>query len=227
MKAEEQSLILNDEGCSIAERISASGETRQIFVEEEIGIGLPMQISAMREARGWSQQQLAEVLGMTQSAVSRLESLNYGRYSLSTLKRIAAAFDVGLVVRFESFANLIDYSSRIGWGDVAVPSFADDLIICQSLAAEEEEILSTNESSAWAAAAESNVIEEVGEQLSSWVTYLSSADENTSYFRSNRLYLNRSFVAGKWPNRSSGSSPFDLQSARLVRVERVRVGGAV
>jgi ribosome-binding protein aMBF1 (putative translation factor) len=101
VKPEEPSRILNSEGRAIAGRISASEEIRQIFVEEEITVGLPMQIAAMREAKGWSQQQLAEVLGMTQSAVSRIESLDYGRYSLSTLKRIAAAFDVGLVVRFD------------------------------------------------------------------------------------------------------------------------------
>jgi transcriptional regulator with XRE-family HTH domain len=227
VKPEEPSRILNSEGRAIAGRISASEEIRQIFVEEEITVGLPMQIAAMREAKGWSQQQLAEVLGMTQSAVSRIESLDYGRYSLSTLKRIAAAFDVGLVVRFDSFANLIDYSSRIGWNDVAVPSFADDPIVCRSLAVEDEGRLPTFEHSMQDAAVRSNVIDENQGQLGSWITYLSSVQANSSSDRSGKLYMNRNVISEKRANRSRKSSTSESKPAPIVRLERVRVGGSV
>lgn len=111
------------------EQIAASlrdKEYRELFVEEEIDTGLPLQIRALRKARGWSQRELAKQVGMTQEGVSRLESLDYGRYTLATLKRLAAAFDVALVVRFEPFSRLVDWAANLSPEDLAVPDFEHD-----------------------------------------------------------------------------------------------------
>ena len=64
-------------------------EYRDFFVEEEINTGLAFQIRRMREAGGWSQEALAERLEATQAGISRLENPGHGRFSLSTLKRLA------------------------------------------------------------------------------------------------------------------------------------------
>lgn len=64
------------------------------------------QIRAMRERLRMSQQELAEEVGMGQARISLLENPNYQGLSLATLKRIANAFDVALVVRFEPFSKL-------------------------------------------------------------------------------------------------------------------------
>jgi transcriptional regulator with XRE-family HTH domain len=101
-------------------------EYRDLFVAEEIATGLPFQIRAMRQARGWSQQELAERLGMTQEGVSRLESLNYGRYTLATLQRLASAFDVALTVRFVPFSELVDWAADLSPADLAVPDYEHD-----------------------------------------------------------------------------------------------------
>jgi transcriptional regulator with XRE-family HTH domain len=111
------------------EQIAASlqdKEYRDLFVAEEIATGLPFQLRAMRQARGWSQQELAERAGMTQEGISRLESLNYGRFTLTTLKRLASAFDVALVVRFEPFGRLVDWAANMSPEDLAVPAFTHD-----------------------------------------------------------------------------------------------------
>ncbi|MBI3967130.1 MAG: helix-turn-helix transcriptional regulator, partial [Chloroflexi bacterium] len=75
-------------------------EYRDIFVEEHISTGLSFQIRAMREQRGWTQEDLGQRAGMAQQRVCQLENPNYGRFSLSTLKRLASAFDVALAVHF-------------------------------------------------------------------------------------------------------------------------------
>jgi transcriptional regulator with XRE-family HTH domain len=111
------------------EQIAASlqdKEYRDLFVAEEIDAGLPFQIRAMRQARGWSQQELADRLEMTQEGVSRLESLNYGRFTLSTLKRLASAFDVALTVRFVPFSELVDWAADLSPAALAVPDFDHD-----------------------------------------------------------------------------------------------------
>lgn len=101
-------------------------EYRDIIVSEEINTGLPFQIRAMRKDRGWTQAELAEKAGMTQEAVSRAESLNYQRFALSTLRRLASAFDVALSVRFEPFSELASRMAHLSQGDLAIPGFDQD-----------------------------------------------------------------------------------------------------
>jgi len=48
---------------------------------------------------------------MNQNAISRLESPDYGKPTLTTLKRLAAAMDIGLAVRFVPFSELMDWVS--------------------------------------------------------------------------------------------------------------------
>jgi transcriptional regulator with XRE-family HTH domain len=55
-----------------------------------------------------SQERAVEKLGMNQNAISRLENPYYGKATLTTLKRIASAYDVGLLVEFVPFSRLID-----------------------------------------------------------------------------------------------------------------------
>ena len=88
----------------------------------------------MRDREGWSQEALAEKVGMNQNAISRLENPDYGKPTLTTLKRLAAAFDVALAVRFVPFGELVDWVSgtpRVDMGlsgDSLNPaSFADEL----------------------------------------------------------------------------------------------------
>ncbi len=101
-------------------------EYRQAFVSAQISSGLPFQIRTTREDRGWTQGELAERVGMSQEAISRLESFSYGKFTLSTLKRLAAAFDVALIVRFVPFSELVDWSANLTPQDLAVPAFDHD-----------------------------------------------------------------------------------------------------
>ncbi|MGB9381984.1 helix-turn-helix domain-containing protein [Candidatus Binatus sp.] len=84
------------------------------------------QIQAMREKREWSQQMLAEKVGMGQARISLLENPNYEGLSLNTLKRIANVFDVALVVRFVPFSKLFVMLGNETQETLAVPSFEDE-----------------------------------------------------------------------------------------------------
>lgn len=101
-------------------------EYRDLVVEEEINTGLPFQIRAMRQARGWSQHELAERVGITQEGISRLESVNYGKFTLATLKRLASAFDVALAVRFVPFSEMAQWITDLSPESLAVPDFDQD-----------------------------------------------------------------------------------------------------
>ena len=61
-------------------------------VEEELAaINVAQDLVALRESRGLSQLQLADRLGITQSAIAQLESAHPKNVELRTLVRVAAA----------------------------------------------------------------------------------------------------------------------------------------
>jgi transcriptional regulator with XRE-family HTH domain len=96
---------------TLIRRLRRGHSVRQKFVESQVSKGLAFQIRAMRDRLGLSQEELAQKTGMNQNAISRLESYSYGKPTLTTLKRLAAAFDVGLIVRFAPFSEMIYWAS--------------------------------------------------------------------------------------------------------------------
>lgn len=87
-------------------------EYRHAFAESRIRRGLPLQIRAIREARGWNQKQLAEVTGIPQANISRTENTRDKFLAFQTLLKIAEAFDVAVVVKFAPFSELEDWAMR-------------------------------------------------------------------------------------------------------------------
>jgi DNA-binding XRE family transcriptional regulator len=63
---------------------------------------LARQIYELRENAGLTQERLAELVGTTPSVISRLEDSDYEGHSLTMLKRIAAAVNKRVEIRFVS-----------------------------------------------------------------------------------------------------------------------------
>ena len=61
---------------------------------------LARKIYALREQAGLTQKSLAKLVGTTASVISRLEDSDYEGHSLTMLKRIAAAVNKRLEIRF-------------------------------------------------------------------------------------------------------------------------------
>ena len=101
---------------------------RDAFISEEIDIGLPMQLRAMREARGWNQKHVAEKMDTKQPRFSLMEKPGYGNFSLNTLKRLASIFNVGLIVSFVPYSELIEFVEGFGPKRLKIPSFADEYL---------------------------------------------------------------------------------------------------
>jgi DNA-binding XRE family transcriptional regulator len=75
------------------ERIKQLEEER---AEDEIA----RKIYALRESAGVTQKRLAQLVGTTSSVISRLEDSDYEGHSLTMLKRIAAALNKRVEIRF-------------------------------------------------------------------------------------------------------------------------------
>lgn len=80
---------------------------RQAMVDAEIRHGLADQIRAMRERAGWSQADLARRIGTSQPNVARMEATRDKYLSLPSLLSVAKVFDVGLLVRFVPFSEVV------------------------------------------------------------------------------------------------------------------------
>ena len=87
---------------------------RAAFVESHLSSTIAAQIQTMRTDRAMTQADLAELSDMKQSRISVLEDPENTALSISTLKRIAAAFDVALVIRFVPFSALARWAGRYG-----------------------------------------------------------------------------------------------------------------
>jgi transcriptional regulator with XRE-family HTH domain len=101
---------------------------REAFISEEIDIGIPMQLRAMREKRGWNQKYIAEKMDTKQPRFSLMEKPGYGNFSLNTLKKLASIFNVGLIVSFVPYSEMINFVEGFGPQRLSVPSFADEYV---------------------------------------------------------------------------------------------------
>lgn len=86
---------------TLRERRMGEPGAAEAYDAARLAFELGAAVRGLRERRGWSQSQLAQASGMTQSAVARFEAGGTVP-TLPVLERLAAALDVGLSVKFEA-----------------------------------------------------------------------------------------------------------------------------
>ena len=75
-------------------------DLRTRYEEETANLDVARKIYDLRMQAGLTQAQLAKLVGTTRSAISRLEDADYDGHSLSMLRRIAAALNKRIDIRF-------------------------------------------------------------------------------------------------------------------------------
>jgi transcriptional regulator with XRE-family HTH domain len=99
---------------------------RDAFVAEQIFSRLPLKIRHIREDQELTQRQLGKLAKIAQTWVSKLEDPNYGKLTISTLLKLASAFDVGLHIDFVPFSRVLDGALQLLPASFSVPKFEDD-----------------------------------------------------------------------------------------------------
>ena len=112
---------------------------REAYVAEHVKTSVPIQIYLLREQRHWSQNQLAERAKTSQTVISRLEDLDYGKLSISTLLKLASAFDIALLVKFIPFTRLLEEFKNNSPEALSAKSFSEELPNITAWAKEEEQ----------------------------------------------------------------------------------------
>ena len=104
---------------------------REAYVRAHVQHGLAHQIRMLREHRGWTQAELADKCGMRQPRISALEDPDFENVEISTLQRLAFAFDVALSVRFVPFSEIAQRASNLDSSDFNVKDYATDTLVEQ------------------------------------------------------------------------------------------------
>lgn len=112
-------------------------EYREAYAEDFLRTSLAAQIRVLREQRNLDQSQLAEALGTKQSGISRLENVNYSRWNIDTLIRIAFALGARLKVSFETFGTLVDEAQVFSREALKRDAFEDDPVFAKRAMPEE------------------------------------------------------------------------------------------
>lgn len=90
------------DGLAILHRRHYAGRPERLAALEEMRAAddVARQILALRTRAGLTQQRLARLVGTTASVICRLEDADYEGHSLAMLRRIAAALDQRVEIRF-------------------------------------------------------------------------------------------------------------------------------
>jgi transcriptional regulator with XRE-family HTH domain len=101
-------------------------EFRESFATEHLNASIALQLTVIREQRGLKQEKLAELAGTKQAGISRLESAEYGRWNVQTLRDIAHLLGCRLRVSLETFGSLLDEAEQLSRSSLERPSFVQD-----------------------------------------------------------------------------------------------------
>lgn len=99
---------------------------REAFVATHIDNGIAFQIRTIRKVNNWTQKDLGDKADMKQERISVLEDPNKINFNVDTLRRIASAFDVGLMIRFVPFSDLVKWDKDLSPESLQVTSFTED-----------------------------------------------------------------------------------------------------
>ena len=80
--------------------IGGDPQQQAVFEEELANADVAQRIYDLRAKAGLSQRQLAKLVGTTASVICQLEDSDYQGHSLSMLRRIAAALNKRVDIRF-------------------------------------------------------------------------------------------------------------------------------
>ncbi len=91
----------------LRKRVEGDSELRELVEEERVNLQVALAIRIARDEAGLTQKELAEMVGTTQSVISRLEDADYEGHTLKTLERIAKALKRRLIIRLEPDVQVI------------------------------------------------------------------------------------------------------------------------
>ena len=99
---------------SILPRLLGDKAFRTAWMREKLAFHITVSVRVNREARGWSQRELARRASVSLSVIGRVETFETAlRLDVRTLLKIARALDVALLVQFTSWPEFIEGTAGV------------------------------------------------------------------------------------------------------------------
>lgn len=99
---------------------------RSAVAREHVTNRVAIQLRTLRENAGLTQAELARRIGTRQSVIARLESMSYGKFSISTLQKVADYFDVVAWVEFAPWSSLLRRTADLSPKSLTPASYSEE-----------------------------------------------------------------------------------------------------
>ena len=96
-------------------------EVAQVYMDSHVNYKLAAQIFQTRQARGWTQGQLAEKSGIAQARISKIEAGEFDSLTMATLRKFANAFDATVRMELQPFSYGIVDVCNLSATSLAIP----------------------------------------------------------------------------------------------------------
>ena len=107
-------------------KLLENASSRASYIRSKLNVNIPSQIRASRRRRDWTQGELAQIADMKQSRISAIETPGAVKFNLETLIRLAAAFRVGLQVKFVPFSEMLRWENWFSQDTFDVTTIEND-----------------------------------------------------------------------------------------------------
>ncbi len=109
-------------------RLLTSLDSRTSYIRAKLSILVPSQIRALRLKSDMPRQlDLAHAAEMHQSRISMFETPGAANLTLETLSRLAAAFKVGVIVKFVPFSEMLRWENQYSQDTFDVTKLSADI----------------------------------------------------------------------------------------------------
>jgi DNA-binding XRE family transcriptional regulator len=102
---------------SLISKLLTNRDSRAAYIRAKLEVLIPSQLRALRLRQERTQPELAQLADMKQSRISAMETPGKVNFNLDTLVRMAATLNVGMMVKFIPFSEMLgwenDYSQDI------------------------------------------------------------------------------------------------------------------
>jgi transcriptional regulator with XRE-family HTH domain len=116
----------NSKRSKLIDKLRGDRSARESYLRATLNIMVPSQIKALRLQEPWTQKELGIAADMKQARISAAEKPGKVAFSLETLIRLAAAFKVGLQLRFVPLSTMLDWENGYSQDTFNVMKIDDD-----------------------------------------------------------------------------------------------------
>lgn len=102
-------------------------DTRESYIRSKLSVLLPAQIRSLRLRREMKQAELGAAAEMKQGRISVLERIGEASFSIETLIKLASAFRVGLIIKFASMSEMLNWENGFQPDTFDVVPIEDDM----------------------------------------------------------------------------------------------------